>query len=155
RFWKHPGVDPAAIARAIGQNLRHGRRISGASTVAMQLARLQHPESRSYIHKAIEALTAVFLVARYGREAVLVQYLRVVPYGNRTGGISYAARRSLDKPVEDLSWAEIAFLSALPQAPSRMNPFGRKGRQAAVARGKRILRSLRGKRVLTAEEYEL
>ena len=155
RFWNHPGVDAAAVARAISQNLRHGRRISGASTLAMQLARLQHPESRSFLHKAVEALTAVFLVARYGREAVLAQYLRVVPYGNGIRGISYAARRYLDKPVEDLSWAEIAFLSALPQAPSRMNPFEPSGRRAAVARGGRILRSLRRQSVLSAEEYAL
>jgi penicillin-binding protein 1C len=155
RFWKHPGVDPIALLRAIKQNIRSRRRVSGASTIAMQLARLQHPESRSYLHKAIEAVTAIFLVARYGREAVLAQYLRLVPYGNGIRGIAYAARRYLDKPVEDLSWAEIAFLSALPRAPSRMNPFEPQGRQSAIARGCRILRSLRQKKVFSREEYDL
>jgi penicillin-binding protein 1C len=155
RFWDHPGVDPAAVLRAVKQNFHSGRRVSGASTIAMQLARLEHPESRSYLHKAVEAVTAVFLVARYGREAVLAEYLRVVPYGNGIRGIGYAARRYLDKPVEDLSWAEIAFLSALPQAPSRMNPFEPRGREMAVARGRRILRSLHRKAVVSREEYEL
>ena len=155
RFWKHPGVDPVAVMRAVKQNVRSGRRLSGASTIAMQLARLQRPESRSYLHKAVEAVTGLFLVARYGREAVLMQYLRVVPYGNGIRGISYAARRYLDKPVEDLSWAEIAFLSALPQAPSRMNPFEPRGRQAAVARARRILRSLRKSNIVSREEYDL
>src|SRR5262249_33758475 len=62
RFWKHPGVDPIAASRAAVQNVLRLRRISGASTVAMQLARLEHPESRTYLHKAIEAVTAIFLV---------------------------------------------------------------------------------------------
>ena len=46
-----------------------------------------------------------------------------MPYGNRIHGISYAARRYFDKPVADLSWAEPAFLTALPRAAGRMNPF--------------------------------
>src|SRR5262249_4568886 len=88
-------------------------------------------------------------------KAVLAEYLRVVPYGNGIRGISYASRRYLDKPVEDLSWAEIAFLSALPQAPARHNPFEAEGRAAAIARGRRILRSLRRQKVLSREEYDL
>ena len=80
---------------------------------------MQHRGPRTYLRKAVEALTAVFMTARHGREAVLAHYLRLVPYGNRIHGIAYAARRYLDKPVEDLSWAETAFLSAIPQAPAR------------------------------------
>jgi penicillin-binding protein 1C len=40
RFYAHPGIDPLAIARAFFQNLRSGRRVSGASTITMQLARI-------------------------------------------------------------------------------------------------------------------
>ncbi len=79
---------------------------------------MQNPGSRGYRRKGVEALTAPLLTARYGGEDVLRHYLRIVPYGNRIHGIAYAARRYFDKPVEDLSLAEIAFLSALPQAPS-------------------------------------
>src|SRR5439155_433745 len=43
RFWRHPGVDPLAVVRGVGQNLRAGRRASGASTIAMQVARLERP----------------------------------------------------------------------------------------------------------------
>ena len=42
RFRSHPGVDPLALGRAALQNLRAGRRVSGASTLAMQVARMQH-----------------------------------------------------------------------------------------------------------------
>jgi penicillin-binding protein 1C len=155
RFWSHPGVDSLAAGRAALQNLRHGRRISGASTLAMQVARMQNPGGRSYVRKAVEALTGLFLTARYGRDAVLAQYLRLAPYGNRIHGIAYAARRYLDKPVEDLSWAEIVFLAALPQAPTRMNPFEPEGQRRAVARARHLLALLRQQGVVGPSEYEL
>ena len=139
RFWKHPGADPVAIARAAGQNLRGGRTVSGASTIAMQVARMQAPARRSYLNKSLEAATAVLLTARYGRDRVLAHYLTIAPYGNRIHGIACAARRYFDKPIEDLSWAETAFLAALPQAPGRMNPWRESGREAAARRAERIL----------------
>lgn len=154
-FWSHPGVDPRAVARAISQNVGNHRRVSGASTLAMQVARMQNPGARTYLRKAVEALTGMFLTARYGRRGVLAQYLRLAPYGNRIHGIAYAARRYLDKPVEDLSWAEIAFLAALPQAPTRMNPFDPEGQKRAIARGSRLLGLLRDQGVVSATEYEL
>jgi len=155
RFWRHPGVDPVALGRALVQNLRGGRRVSGASTVAMQVARMQHRGPRTYLRKTFEALTAFVMTCRYGREAVLAHYLRIVPYGNRIHGIAYAARRYLDKPVEDLSWAETAFLAAIPQAPARTNPFVPGGRARAVKRGRAILDHLFGHGVMGREEYDL
>lgn len=153
RFREHPGVDPLAVARAVFQNVEAGRRVSGASTIAMQVARMQRPESRSYLAKAGEALGAMAITAKFGRDAVLAHYLRIVPYGNRIHGIVFAARRYLDKPVEDLSWAEVAFLTAIPQAPARMNPYGTEGLRAATARGARILALLREKGELSENEY--
>jgi penicillin-binding protein 1C len=155
RFWSHPGVDVVAMGRALWQNLRNGRRISGASTIAMQVARLQSPGPRTYTRKLVESLTALFLTLRHGREGVLAHYFRIVPYGNRIHGIAYAARCYLGKPVEDLSWAEIAFLSAIPQSPARMNPFRAEGRRAARARGERILGALLEDGVLAEDEHEL
>src|SRR5262249_29606824 len=90
-----------------------------------------------------------------GRAAVLAHYLRIVPYSHRIHGIAYAARRYLDKPVDDLSWAETAFLAAIPQAPSRMEPFTPSGRARAIHRGRRILDALLERGAFTREEYAL
>ena len=69
RHWSwHPGVDPGAVARAIFQNVTTGRRVSGASTVAMQVARIQRPGRRGYLRKAVEAATGWAITSRYGRE---------------------------------------------------------------------------------------
>ena len=45
RFYSHFGIDGFAILRAIGQNISGGRRVSGASTITMQLARLISADS--------------------------------------------------------------------------------------------------------------
>ena len=119
RFWSHPGIDPAAVARAVWQHAlgRHG---SGASTLAMQVARMQHPRPRTLWAKAVEAGTAVVLIARYGHAAILAQYLRLAPYGENSHGIAHAAQWYFGKPAADLDTAQAALLSAIPQAPGRM-----------------------------------
>jgi penicillin-binding protein 1C len=142
RFWQHPGIDPVAVLRAGWQNLSSGQRRSGASTLAMQVARMQQPAARTPWAKAVEAGTALALTLRYGREALLAQYLRLVPYGNGSHGIAHAARFYLDKPVQDLGWAEIALLSAIPQAPALHNPLRPAGLDRARARGQRALLEL-------------
>jgi penicillin-binding protein 1C len=139
RFYSHGGVDLLAIARAAWNNIaRRGRR-EGASTIAMQVARMQNPGPRGFKGKIMEALTAVALIARHGHEAVLAQYLRLAPYGAESHGVAHAARYYFDKPVEDLSWAETALLAAVPQAPGRMNLARESGLSRASARAARAL----------------
>jgi penicillin-binding protein 1C len=155
RYFEHPGVDAIAIARAAWQNLKHRGRRSGASTIAMQIARMQQPAARGLLAKANEAATAVALTLRYGRAALLAHYLRIVPYGNGSHGIAHAARWYFEKPVADLSWAEIAILSAIPQSPTRMNPLRPGGLQRAVRRGHRMLLELARQNVIDAAELAL
>jgi penicillin-binding protein 1C len=121
RFRSHPGVDTLAVLRAVWQHLRGGQR-SGASTLAMQVARMQHPRPRTLWAKAVEAGTAVALTLRYGRAAILAQYVRLAPYGENSHGIAHAARWYFDRPAEDLTLAQAALLCAIPQAPSRLAP---------------------------------
>jgi penicillin-binding protein 1C len=137
RFWQHPGVDPLGVLRAAWQHMRGGR--SGASTIAMQVARLQHPRPRTLWAKAIEAGTAIAMTARYGRAAVLAQYLRLAPYGNGSHGIGHAASWYFDKPAADLSWAEATLLAAIPQAPALTNPHRPEGLLRARRRAGRAL----------------
>jgi penicillin-binding protein 1C len=152
RFWSHPGVDPLAVARALYTNLTSERRVSGASTLAMQVARLQHPAARGYLAKLTEAATALVMTQRYGRDAIFKQYLRLVPFGQNSHGIAHAARWYFDKPVEDLSWAEIAFLSAIPQSPSAFNPANPSGRARALERGRKALIRLFDQGIITDAE---
>ena len=54
RFWHHDGVDPIAIVRAAASDVRQRRRVSGGSTLTMQLARLLEPRPRTLTHKLID-----------------------------------------------------------------------------------------------------
>lgn len=154
RFTRHPGVDPLAMLRATWSNAQ-GRRRFGASTIAMQVARMQTPASRTFANKLREGITAIALTVRYGRDAVLAHYLRLVPYANGSHGIAHAARTYFDKPVDDLSWAEIALLAAIPQSPTLNNPLHASGLARAVRRGHRALDELTRQGVIDAPDAAL
>jgi penicillin-binding protein 1C len=154
RFWTHPGVDPLALLRAVWRRVEAGER-SGASTIAMQIARMQQPAPRTLYAKMSEAATAVALTWRYGREALLAHYLRIAPYGNGGHGIAHAARFYFAKPAEDLSFAEIALLSGLPQSPTRLNLLRPAGLARAIRRGTRALDELARQGVVAGAELAL
>lgn len=151
-FFEHRGVRWGSLARAAWQNLKNRRVISGASTVPMQVARMQTPGRRSLWRKAREIVEALLLVRDHGHEAVLRQYLTLAPYGNNVRGAARAARLYFDKPVEDLSWLQAAFLAAIPQSPAKMNPYDKDGLRRATQRARRILHVLNQRGILTDDE---
>ncbi|HRI51213.1 MAG TPA: penicillin-binding protein 1C [Pseudomonadota bacterium] len=151
-FYEHSGVYVRSLGRAAWQNLSHLRVVSGGSTLPMQVARMQHPAARSLLAKLREAAEALGLLRRHGHDLLLRQYLTLAPYGNRAHGVVRAARLYFDKPVEDLSWLQAAFLAALPQQPGRMNPFSVDGKERALQRAHRILRLLHQRRLLSDDE---
>jgi penicillin-binding protein 1C len=155
RFYEHGGVDWRSAERALWQNLKRRRRVSGASTIAMQVARLQDPEPRTYVQKIAQASVARGLIKRYGHDAVLRHYLLIAPYGNQYHGVVYASRRFFSKPLEDLTWAEAALLAGLPKLPGRMNILHPKGRALAERRANYVLDRLRTLgRITEAERKE-
>ena len=154
RYYEHFGVDFRSLLRALVNNLS-GRPRQGASTIAMQVARLQRPGKRTLWRKACEMGTALWLNRKYGHENVLRHYLKIVPQGNRIHGVSYAARRYFQKPLTDLSWAEAAVLASLPRAPGRMNLYYVEGRRKAFERAKLILNLLHENGTLDAETFAI
>ncbi|MBP7829760.1 MAG: penicillin-binding protein 1C [Kiritimatiellae bacterium] len=122
RFYRHAGVDPLALARAVGQNLLHFRRVSGASTLSTQVIRLVQPRPRTLRTKLIEAFRALQMERALTKREILEQYLNRAPFGSNIVGIESAARRYFSKSAHDLSLAEAALLAGLPQAPARFRP---------------------------------
>jgi penicillin-binding protein 1C len=154
RYYQHFGVDFRSLLRALVNNLSGGPR-QGASTIAMQVARLQRPGERTLWRKACEVGTAVWLNRKFGHENVLRHYLKIVPQGNRIHGVAYAASRYFQKPLADLSWAEAAVLASLPRAPGRMNLYRFEGRRKAFERAKLILNLLHKNGTLDAENLAI
>lgn len=135
RFAIHPGIDPLAVGRALGQWLTHGRIVSGASTLTMQTARLLEPHPRTLAGKFGEMLRALQLERRYSKDEILDFYLTLAPYGGNLEGVRAAALAWFGKEPIRLTAAEAALLVVLPQAPSRLRP-DRFPDRARVARDK-------------------
>ncbi|MBI4650611.1 transglycosylase domain-containing protein, partial [Candidatus Desantisbacteria bacterium] len=154
RFYSHNGVDVHSILRAFWSNLKNRKIVSGASTLAMQTARLQNPGKRTFLKKINEAFQALILTKKYGRINILRQYLKIAPYGNRAYGINYAARKYFKKPIQDLSWGEAVLLASLPQSPGKMNFTKEIGKNLIIKRAKFILDRLIKLNWISKEDYE-
>ncbi len=153
RFYEHSGIDVRSLVRAFVHNLSHSTR-QGASTIAMQVARLQHPRPRTYWNKLVEMGVAWHLISQFGHESVLRHYLKLLPQGNRIHGVAYAARRYFRKPLADLSWAESAILAALPKSPTHLNPYKAPGFERVTNRAQVVLKLLVHNGTLSQEDYQ-
>ncbi len=130
RFWSHHGVDPWAVIRAMRQDLLHGRVVSGASTLSMQVMRMDRPRARTLWAKVMEASRALRMERVMTKDEILTEYLRRAPFGGNVVGIEAASQRYFGKSPGQLSLAEAALLAGLPQSPSRYRP----DRNLSVAR---------------------
>ncbi len=147
KFWAHDGIDAWALGGALCRNLRHGRVISGGSTIAQQLIKNTRPRTGwRWYDKTYEALAAVRLCRTWPRERILEEYLNRIDYGNRRLGPRAAARAYFAKEPADLTLAEAVFLAGLPQAPTRHNPWA--PGNAAAARYRRSLAVLAHRGIL-------
>ena len=124
RYWKHHGVDPLALGRAVFDYLKSGKISSGASTLTMQTVRLMDPylARRTFTAKLRQMLAAIRLDAHWSKEAILEAYFTLAPYGGNIEGVSAASEAWFQKPPKDLTLNEIALLVALPQSPERRRP---------------------------------
>ena len=122
-FRHHSGVDYAAVLRAAWQNAVSFRRISGASTISMQLAGMAIPgNDRSFRRKFLQAAMARKMENLHDKDEILTEYLNRIPFGGKIFGIEAAARYYFGLPASDLNPAEAAFLCGLPQKPNRFRP---------------------------------
>lgn len=128
-FWRHQGVDYAAIVRAGVSNISSGRTVQGGSTITQQLARALYIKDadRSFERKIREAKLASELEKRRSKRWLLREYLNSVPFGTINGrtaiGIEAASQMYFSKRAQDLKLHQAALLAGLPQAPSLYNPF--------------------------------
>lgn len=142
RFWQHQGIDPRAMLRAAWQGLTHGRVVSGASTLTMQVARLLEggPTGR-WSGKIRQIRLALALEQRLSKAEILTLYLNLAPYGGNLEGIRAATLAYFGKEPLRLTPAEAALLVALPQSPERRRPDrhpirAEAGRDRVLERGK-------------------
>jgi penicillin-binding protein 1C len=141
RFFTHIGVDFFALGRAIRQNIKAGKIVSGGSTLSMQVIRLARKnKSRTFLEKAIELILAIRLELRYTKKEILSFYSSHAPFGGNVVGMEAACWRYFGRPPSELSWSEAALLAVLPNNPSLIH-LG-KNRNTLKAKRDRLLTRL-------------
>ena len=152
-FYKHDGIDPWAIARAMLMNLKAGGIKQGGSTITQQVVkRLLLTPEKSFERKIKEAMLAYQLENYLTKDEILTIYLNQIYLGSKAYGVEAAAREYFGKHVKDLTLAESAIVAGLPQAPSRYNPYS--DPVAAKARQKYVLDQMLSQGFITQPQHD-
>ena len=126
-FYRHTGV---SVKRLLGAGFRTatGGMKQGGSTLTQQLVKnLYLSPERTVRRKALEAVMAVILDARYSKDEILEAYLNEIYLGRRGAvaitGVGEAARYYFGTEVSDLDLAQSAMLAGMIRAPNAYSPF--------------------------------
>ncbi len=140
-FYRHFGIDPFSIARAVVVNLANlgeDRRPVGASTITQQVAKnFLLSGELSFSRKIKEAILAIRLEDAFSKERILELYLNQIYLGGGSYGVAAAALDYFDRSLNELSLAETAYLAALPKAPNNYHP--KRNYEAALERRNWVL----------------
>ncbi len=136
-FYWHPGVNPVAIIRAFIQNAVTGKRVSGASTITMQVARMLEPGDRTYFKKIGEVFRAFQLELHYSKKEILEMYLSMLPYGGNVEGVKAASYIYFNRPPGRLSLAQSILMAVIPNDPNSLR-VDRNNLNASAMRNKWI-----------------
>lgn len=154
KFYFHPGIDPFALCRAVFQNVRTRKIVSGASTLSMQVVRLSRKDAeRTVLEKLIEMAQTLRLELAKSKREILSLYAAHAPFGGNVVGLEAASWRYFGCPANQLSWGESAGLAVLPNAPSYIFP----GKNSELLKTKRdrLLHHLLTDRTIDQVTYEL
>lgn len=154
RFYQHFGIDLKAVGRAIQQNFKQKRIVSGASTISMQVIRLSRKgKARTYWQKLLEAILTLRMELGYSKQHILSLYASNAPFGGNVVGLDAASWRYYQKPAALLSWSEAATLAVLPNSPALIHP-GR-NRSSLKEKRDRLLHSLHTTGQIDSDTYQL
>jgi penicillin-binding protein 1C len=156
RFFRHPGVDPIAITRALVRAAIARRFVEGGSTLTQQTVKqilIAHGDAgarRTPRTKIRETVLALRLEHRLDKHEILALYLNLAPYGNQYVGIDRASHGYFEAPPGNLTHAQAAFLAGLPRKPSALDPW--RNRTAALERQRRVMRRMEETGLIDGEQ---
>ena len=140
-FYRHVGLNPVSLFRALWLNVKAGKVKSGGSTLTMQVIRLSRKgRGRTVTEKIIEIILATRLELSYSKKEILALYASNAPFGGNVVGLDAASWRYFGRSPQELSWSEVATLAVLPNAPSLIYPG--KNHKKLLAKRNRLLVSL-------------
>lgn len=124
-FYKHNGIRPTSILRAIFVNITTGSFSQGGSTLTQQIIKntLLNTD-KTIVRKFKEWVLAVKLEREFTKDQILQIYLNDAPFGGTIYGVEEAAQAFYTLPAKELTVAQSAYLAALMPAPTYYSPFG-------------------------------
>ena len=153
RFYRHPGIDPIGLGRAIVRDLQPGGRLEGGSTLTQQLARtLFLSNVRTYGRKVKEAGIALLLEAQLTKNEILEFYLNRVYLSAGVYGVETMSEHLFRKPAKAVSLPEAAFIAGLIRAPSALSPWS--NYDGALERSHLVLAQMRGQGFITPAQEQ-
>lgn len=130
-FFRHPGVNPIALGRAVLHSIVLRDRRLGASTLTMQLARLRFDlDSSTPAGKLWQIAYALGLELRYSKREILEAYLNLAPYGANVEGVGAASWVWFGQSPGALTPAQALSLVVIPKSPTARTPARASGREA-------------------------
>ncbi len=165
-FFKHNGILPKALVRAMIQDVFDLDQSSGGSTITQQLVKNQVLSSKkTYSRKANELILAMRLEKLLSKNEIIYTYLNIVPFGrdyegNNITGIASASYSLFGIPPKDLNIAQSAYLIGLLQSPYVYTPYEENGElkpykavKISVDRQHYVLKRMLVEGVINKEEY--
>jgi 1A family penicillin-binding protein len=153
RFYYHPGIDPIGLGRAVVQDVRHGGKVEGGSTLTQQLARtLFLSNVRSYGRKLKEAGIALLIEAQLTKTQILELYLNRVYLSAGVYGVDTMSEHLFRKPAKRLTLPEAALIAGLIRAPSTLSPWS--NYDGAIDRSRTVLARMREQGFITAQQED-
>jgi penicillin-binding protein 1A len=151
RFFKHFGIDPIGLGRAVYRDLRGGGRLEGGSTLTQQLARtLFLSNKRTPARKAQEAVIALLLEQELSKRQILELYLNRIYLSGGVYGVETMSRNMYGKEAKNLTLAEAALIAGLIRAPSALSPWS--NFDGALGRSRTVLQRMREEGFITAAQ---
>jgi len=156
RFFEHPGFDFIRIFGAAWNDLRHGTRLQGASTITMQVARTFFLSTdRNWRRKLAEAMLSFELEQRFNKQQIFEMYANEVYLGNRGSfgirGFAQASVGYFGKDLRQLTLPECAFLAGIIRAPNYYSSADRHPERGAQARDRVLPQMLENKFITEAD----
>ena len=151
-FYRHGGVDPKAIARAIIKDVIERRSAQGASTLTQQLAKQVFLTPEKTLRRKInEAFLAVQIEKDFTKDQIFELYANQVYLGHGAYGVEAASRMYFGKHAKELSLPEAAVLAALIRSPMYYSPSTHPDR--ARMRRDYVLGRMLKEKYINAEQY--
>lgn len=151
RFYRHKGIDPVGILRALYHNLRAGELLEGGSTITQQVAKnFYFDMDQTVERKFAEIFMAAAIEKEFTKDEILELYVNHIYFGDGYDCVREASIGYFQKEPGQMNAYESTMLAGIPNAPSVYAPT--KNPELARQRQKQVLETMVKNEMITEEE---